>query len=185
MYDIKVCEKHIYQTYTQCTVMRPKNVSMHSAVNARVRANDKINILNDFRSWKKRRRRRRQQQLLLRQLSKAIVLLFNVNSKNIYCFGGKLYAKQNFVWTKSPNEASSHCECVCVCVRWHFFPRHSAVRCTLLCMVILCLIIQCWKYIPRVILIYRSCIVVNNSWIALSIPVKTICLLNNEREKKN
>lgn len=32
-------------------------------------------------------------------------------------------------------------------------------------------------YSPRVILIYRSCIVVNSSWIALSIPpVKTICL---------
>lgn len=32
-----------------CTVMRPKNF-LFSAVNARVRANDKINILNDFKA---------------------------------------------------------------------------------------------------------------------------------------
>lgn len=69
-----------------------------------------------------------QQQLLVRQLSKAIVLLFNVNSKNIYCFRGKFYAKQSFVWTKSPNEASSHCECVC---DGTFFYIRRHVRCTI------------------------------------------------------
>lgn len=35
--------------------MRPKKISMHSAVNARARANDKINILNDFREKERQR----------------------------------------------------------------------------------------------------------------------------------